>query len=462
MASTSTLTYQDTLDSQYISASLSSLHRSRSTNSLIVRTYKEATQLYLTKRFKEALETLEPIISPPRQVTSPDGEQTNGDGDVGSGAAPVAQSSKGTRTKVWVFYLSLLHAIVDLGAEEGKLVFGSSRWKALAAKARDGTVWEEIVQAGYGGEEGAVDADVVVNLATLLHGHMTSQKLNQQRLESWLATSDAGGQHVSFGDGTMSPAPVGSMSPKALATRLKILGLYALHVLPANEEWEYARQFIELNESLDEERREAFMQALEELRGEKDGSAAKERELAERRDRETDEQRREEEARTAEQARLDDEKRKVEEKQNKAKASSIKTDGSVALSHQPASSSGKTPTPAHDPPKPSSITRSPSKAQKKPPAPAPPPANLYRRASSVLHNIQTMVLQTGRSMTGGAQAFRYLMFTLAFLAVMARRDVRMRVRRAMEEGWGKVKRTVGMGVKVGLGFALAAFGARNL
>ncbi|KAK0364759.1 hypothetical protein LTS16_019092 [Friedmanniomyces endolithicus] len=442
MAPTSTLTYQDTLDSQYLSSSLSSLSRSRSTNSLIVRTYKEATQLYLTKRFKEALEVLEPIIT--AQPADED-EHTNGDAGL-IGAAPVAQSSKGTRTKVWVFYLSLLHAIVDLGPEEGKLVFGSGRWRELAAKARDGTIWEDVVQAGYGGEEGAVDADVVVNLATLLIGHMSGQKLNLQRLESWLASSDVGG-HVSFGDGMVSPSVAnGSSTPKALATRSKVLELYVLHVLPANGEWEYARQFVEMSETLDEERREAFLHALEELKGEKDGSAAKERELAERRDREMEEQRREEDARKAEQ---DAEIRRAEGRE-KERAAIVKANTLPTPSANGSSTSNKpaVPTAANGHQKPASTSRPPPKAQKsKPPPSLPePPANLYRRASSVLLNVQHMVLQASRNMglgNGTYAAFRFLMFMLAFVVVVARRDVRIRVKRLMEEGWVKDIATMG-------------------
>ena len=51
-----------TSSSAYLSSSLTSLSRSRSSNNLIVRTYKQATQLYLTRRFREAWDVLGTIV----------------------------------------------------------------------------------------------------------------------------------------------------------------------------------------------------------------------------------------------------------------------------------------------------------------------------------------------------------------------------------------------------------------
>ncbi|KAF2163255.1 hypothetical protein M409DRAFT_37267 [Zasmidium cellare ATCC 36951] len=391
MASTGSITYQDALDSQYLSNSISSLSRSRSSNTLIVRSYKQATQLYLTKRFKEALETLEPIISPQNEEAE-DGDAIDGLGE-GSGAAPVAQSSKGTRTKVWVFYLSLLHAIIELGAEEGRNTFGSVKWRNLVKKAREGTIWDEVVQHGYGSNEGDVDPDVVVNLATLLLGHMQDQKLNQQKLEAYLSAS-ADAAHVAFlQDGIATPMSNGTSSPKELTTRLKILELYTLHVLPANNEWDYAQQFIEMNDMLDEERREAFQHALESLKDEKDGTAERERVLEELREREMAEQR------AAEEAKRKEEERREEERKKAAAAEAER-------------------------------------------AARPSSASAARNGNNG---------KASRNLGGGTgrlALMRLLMFMVAFVLILARRDLRLKVKKTLEDGWGKVKQTVGMGVKV--------------
>jgi hypothetical protein len=139
--------------------SAASLSTSRHQTSHIAKTYRQAAQLFLTRRLPEALSTIEPVITP---EPVKDGEQ-NGHISV----APIATASRGTRIKVWSFYLTFINAVVELGAEEGKHAFGSTRWKQLVNKARDGTIWEDIVRDGYGGNEGSVDADVVINLSVL-------------------------------------------------------------------------------------------------------------------------------------------------------------------------------------------------------------------------------------------------------------------------------------------------------
>ena len=60
--------------------------------------------------------------------------------------------------------MTILNAVLELDPDEGKISFGSSEYRALVNKVRDSEVWEEVVRNGYGGIEGDLDADVVINL----------------------------------------------------------------------------------------------------------------------------------------------------------------------------------------------------------------------------------------------------------------------------------------------------------
>ena len=162
-SATSTMSYEDSLSSQYLSSSMSSLSSSRRQTSWIATTYRQATNLYVTRRFHEALATIGPLLSTAGDNNDDDDEGAR-TGDENQAAAPIATASRSTRVKVWNFYLTLLNSIVDLGPEEGRLVFGSNKWKSLAAKVREGHVWDDVVRIGYDANEGAVDGEVVLNL----------------------------------------------------------------------------------------------------------------------------------------------------------------------------------------------------------------------------------------------------------------------------------------------------------
>jgi hypothetical protein len=140
-----------------LSSSIASLSgaASRPTANHISKTYRQSSQLFLTRRLPEALSTILPIITP----SGPDAASP-GQGE----PAPVARSSRSTRIKVWSLYLTILNAIVELDPDEGKEAFGSQEWRALCNKVRDGDIWEEVVMNGYHGVEADVDSDVVINL----------------------------------------------------------------------------------------------------------------------------------------------------------------------------------------------------------------------------------------------------------------------------------------------------------
>jgi len=143
--------------SQLLSSSiLSSSTSSRQTSSQISKIYRQSSTLFLTRRLPESLSTILPVISPPNDNDT----VTDGSGD----SAPIAKASRTTRIKVWSLYLTILNAVLELDPEEGKQAFGSTEFRGLVSKVRDGDVWEEVVRNGYGGVEGDVDSDVVINL----------------------------------------------------------------------------------------------------------------------------------------------------------------------------------------------------------------------------------------------------------------------------------------------------------
>jgi len=129
---------------------------------LCSKTYKKASQLYLTRRLPESLASLQPIVNVP---SSQDHQYTNGDS--AAAVAPIATAPGTWRIKVWNLYITLLSAIVDLGAEEGKNQFGQKEWKTIATQVREGGIWQTVVQVGYQGREGSVDAEVVYNLSVI-------------------------------------------------------------------------------------------------------------------------------------------------------------------------------------------------------------------------------------------------------------------------------------------------------
>jgi hypothetical protein len=105
----------------------------------------------------ESLSTILPVITP---TANDEDTVTDNSGET----APIVKASRTTRIKVWSLYLTILNAVLELDPEEGKQAFGGSEYRSLVSKVREGEIWEEVVTNGYGGVEGDVDSDVVINL----------------------------------------------------------------------------------------------------------------------------------------------------------------------------------------------------------------------------------------------------------------------------------------------------------
>ena len=201
-----------------------------------------------------------------------------------------------------------------------------------------------------------------------------------------------------------------SQSAKYLKSYLDVIELFVLHILPRNEEWAYARSYIDSCDFLDNERKVSFILTLNQLTEEAaaERKATKDRFAAEK-------------ARAAKAAREEAEKKR-EEKQ-KAKESD-KTP------------SAPRPTTTKKPDKPQGHGQSTS-------------ATLAHRASTLISKLEGLVRSMATSLGGNpAMLLRLLLSAVAIIMVFGKGDARERAKRILAKGWEKVKETVGMGVKI--------------
>lgn len=305
-----------------------------------------------------------------------------------------------------------------------------------------------------------------IHRATLLLTHARTQILNQKRLENFLAASAS--PNLDFGNHFKSPTSPrlssrhrspskgrsGADTPRDLNARVKILELYTLHVLIRNREWEYARDFIGASSVLDDERREAFLQALQSLQEDQQESERKEREEQERQDEKL--QRDLEEARRLRAENEAREKRQVEDE--RARRAGSETDyGIDTRSAAGGSSSGKirrTRSQSGAAAKPAKSTKS-GKAAAGSGSTSPNknravgPASFGARAGAMFANVRAMIERTSAMLqTNPMLLMRFMAFIITLLLMFGKKNMRERINRLMATSWNKVKSTAGMGVKV--------------
>jgi len=188
-----------------------------------------------------------------------------------------------------------------------------------------------------------------------------------------------------------------------------------------------------MSEVLDDERKEAFLQALHGLKEETEAQGRREQELQkaqqaalakkleeERKAREEAEKREAEEEQ--QRRRREEEKRPATPKPSRNSADHRRT-GSISHPH---------------------TRSSPKKSLSKPPS-----RSFNTLVYSLLDNVQQLLLGTAQSIRTNPMALiRVLLFMLVFLMTVGREDVRVRLRQMIARAWSKIKGTIGMGVKV--------------
>lgn len=293
--------------------------------------------------------------------------------------------------------------------------------------------------------------------ATILLAHAPDQKLNQRRLEAFLASSNAPNLDLS-GRVEQSPAPSSKMghrfrspakgtsganTPRDLNARVKILELYTLHVLLRNDEWDYAREFITMSSVLDDERREAFLQALQSLQEDQE---AQKRQEHEERERQEEQLRREiEEAKRLREENEEREKRRIEEERARREAKAPSEVDYGVESTPPSSARRPSKTGSDHSRSARSVRSSISNSNGK----AIAPLTFTAKASMVMTRLRTIIDGLAASLNRNpAIIMRLLAFTMGIILTMGNKALRERVKRALGASWAKILATVGMGTKV--------------
>ena len=435
--------------SQFLGSSVGSISSPRKARSETSKVYKQAEAFFVTRRFPEALASIEPLI------TVSHSQNDTADNEASHDVAPIARASPKSRIKVWSFYLTLLNAIAELGPEDGKKHFGGREWKNLVAKAHEGTIWDEVVKIGYGGIEGNIDAEVVFNLASLLLAQSPTQARNQKHLESYLSTSSYpsldltnrlqgldGSQNLSAGQTSRSG---GTDTPRDLNARVRIIELFTLHVLPRTGEWDYARSFIKTSEILDEEIQEEFLQTLQNLEDEDSKGQDRFEDALPQLDELTAQ-----EPLPFEETRSDSMETVRQQPFAAPERSNSEQDYGVEKPGAPPNAPKEQAAPPNAPQKPakavqskyprSSPTKSTGKATN---------TSIYKRSAAVLSALQQLISNMTEQMSQNPMSLlRFVLFLMGLIVAFSRRDVKDRLGRLTGAGWDKVKRTVGMGVKV--------------
>lgn len=286
--------------------------------------------------------------------------------------------------------------------------------------------------------------------------------MNQQRLESYLSASSQPNLDISDRLPSINgqdrdmrerrSRSNGTNTPRDLNSRIRVLELYTLHVLPRNEEWSYARSFINMCEVLDEERREAFIQALQGLEDEKKRDHQHEARLLQERDKVLEQERKRAERRRLEEAAVEVEHTETEQVSKIPKKSDSEKDYGIERSPSAPGNANSKLVASKETVKSAKAVLS-NRAQLSPTSRTPPKKkpqqNLYRRSAALLAALQHLVSNMAQSMSNNPMVLlRTVFFLVGIIVTFSRRDVRDRVRWITDSSWDKVRRTVGMGVKV--------------
>lgn len=276
-----------------------------------------------------------------------------------------------------------------------------------------------------------------VRRAQLVSYHAPNQLINQNHIECYLTAAEP-------------PGP--TSSDREIRSYRSIIMLLATQVLPRNNQLDYAREFISNNDTLTPEQRDEALQMLEpstiqQKVGEADLDS--DHKVSSRVQGVGVEKERGLRRQLQDLAELENDKAMALAAISTSTPTRHPVDSEKDFGIENSEASNSMPQPAaKSSMKPSSTPKStqnasssPVKASKKPPT----PTSIYKRSTIFMNNLQRFVTSFTQSVSRNPMALmRFVLFLVGLVAALSRRDVKERIKQAME----KVQRTIGMGVKV--------------
>lgn len=279
-----------------------------------------------------------------------------------------------------------------------------------------------------------------------------NQALNQSHIETYLSSSGTVDTDVNDHTNSSSQQDLSENNRAVqkdkpdilheLELKVQIIELYALHVLPRNGEWDYAKEFIELSDLLDEEVKEAFLHNLKSLEENvHDTKPLKQLEPMHEPEKVQDTPMKNVESSDS----VSTVKQKTPSIHRKSESPQDYGIDDSILPARPQTHKTVTPNPGLMRKEPSKPRPRPSRSAQGVPSQRPMQASLYKRSVAMLFMIQHLVSHMSSHLSQNPMAMlRFILFLMGLITAFTRRDVKDR----LGAGWEKIRRTIGMGVKV--------------
>lgn len=323
--------------------------------------------------------------------------------------------------KAWVLFVSLVGAVLSQ-RQQGKRVKLANGRGSLGAYTAQGpeqvmkSLWSTCVDA-YGGVEGHVDGSVVVaNILVELNVHQV--ELARSVVEGWLGT-------LSEFVLTFLEEHSGDDDEISMAYE-RVVELYILHVLPKLGEYEYAREFLNFNSILTEDKKRIYSDALDKVHE----RSLRQKEAKKRQAQQTTKRIKEEELQT-----------NLASSVHSLKDETLKPSDSISDLKQSI------------PTIPSSSSKTPFSSSKAPSAPVAKrntgkvSAHKSKSFSDMIREMVSHYIEQLSRTSGTARVIAFTIF-LTLMSATAAAQSRQKLRELLKAIWGKLLQTVAMGTKV--------------